>query len=63
MSLTEPVIVDTHCHMWQLELARHTWLTPEFNSLFRTFEPEDLANASDQVGISMCVLIEAGKTA
>ena len=63
MSFVELGIVDTHCHMWQLELARHTWLTPEFKHLFRTFEPEDLADASDQVGISMCVLIEAGKTA
>lgn len=63
MNLAELGIVDTHCHMWQLDLARRTWLTPELKPLFRTFEPDDLAQASHQVGVSTCVLIEAGTTA
>jgi len=61
--LTELGIVDTHCHMWRLELARQTGLTPELKPLFRTFEPKDLTEASRQVGVRMCVLIEAGTTA
>ncbi|MCL4488849.1 MAG: amidohydrolase family protein [Chloroflexi bacterium] len=62
MSLSERGIVDTHCHMWQIELARQTWLKPEFGPLFRTFQPEDLSKASQEVGVDKCVLVEAGKT-
>ena len=62
MNLAELGIVDTHCHMWQLELARQTWLMPELKPLFRTFEPDDLAQASHNVGVGTCVLIEAGTT-
>ena len=63
MSLSKLGIVDTHCHMWQLKLARQTWLTPQFKHLFRSFGPADLAQASREVGVMTCVLIEAGETA
>lgn len=63
MGSTKLEIIDTHCHMWQLELARQTWLTPAFMPLFRTFKPEDLSQASQRVGVGGCVLIEAGTTA
>ena len=63
MSLAELGIVDTHFHLWQIGLARQTWLTPEFKHLFRSFEPEDLAQASGPVGIRAAVLVESGETA
>lgn len=59
-SLTELGIVDTHCHMWRLELLRRVWQPPEV--IFRTFEPKDLAEASQPIGVERCVLIEAGTT-
>jgi len=62
MEQWQPGVVDTHCHVWQLELASRTWLTREFGKLWRTFTPEDLAVESQQVGLTQCVLIEAGTT-
>ena len=56
------LVVDTHCHVWQIELARRSWLAPEFGGLYRTFTPDDLAAASQPVGLTHCVLIEAGTT-
>lgn len=55
-------IVDAHCHLWQIELARQTGLTPDFAPLFRTFSPSDLFGAAAPLGVNACVLIESGKT-
>jgi L-fuconolactonase len=46
--------------MWRLELLRRVWQPPEV--IFRTFEPKDLAEASQPIGVERCVLIEAGTT-
>jgi L-fuconolactonase len=55
-------IVDTHCHLWHLELARQTGLTPDFGPIFRTFSPADFSAAASPAGVSACVLVESGKT-
>jgi L-fuconolactonase len=55
-------IVDTHCHLWYLKLAKQTGLTSEFGPIFRSFSPADLAAVTSPFGISRCVLIESGKT-
>src|SRR3954463_8629039 len=55
-------IVDTHCHLWRLELAKQTGLTSEFGALFRTFTPIELSAVTSSFGVSACVLIESGKT-
>lgn len=62
MSLEQLGIVDTHCHLWKIELASATGLTPDFGPLFRTFGPEDLAQECDRCGITQCILVESGKT-
>ena len=55
-------IVDTHCHLWKLELAEQTGLTEDFGPIFRTFEPSDLLQETSACDVDMCVLIESGKT-
>lgn len=62
MDFHDTGIIDTHCHLWQLELARQRWIKPEMTPLYRTFEPADLAAACAEVGVVACVLIEAGRT-
>ena len=62
MSLSELGIVDTHCHLWDLEVARRTWITPELNQLFNSFRPADISRASAAVGVGKFVVIEAGTT-
>jgi L-fuconolactonase len=56
-------IVDSHCHLWQLELAALSGLTPEFAPIYRSFTPDHLAAEARPMGVSTCVLVESGKTA
>ena len=51
MSLSELGIVDTHCHLWDLEVARRTWITPDLNQLYNSFLPADISQASAEVGL------------
>ena len=62
MYLSELGIVDTHCHLWDLEVARRTWITPDLNQLFNSFRPADISRASAEVGVGKFVVIEAGTT-
>ncbi len=62
MSLSELGIVDTHCHLWDLEVARKTWITPELKQLYNSFGPADITEASAEVGVGKFVVIEAGTT-
>jgi L-fuconolactonase len=55
-------IIDTHCHLWKIELAQATGLTPDFGPIFRTFDPTDLSREALPCRVEQCVLIEAGKT-
>jgi len=57
----EKGIIDTHCHLWRLELLRRSW-TPA-STIFRTFEAKDLAKDCNPIGVYQCVIVEAGTTA
>ncbi len=63
MNSTDLGIIDTHCHLWKIELASQAGLTKEIEPLFRSFGPTDLLQAAQTVGVQQFVLIEAGKTA
>ena len=62
MSATNIGIIDTHCHLWRLEVSGETWVTPELGLLHRSFEPDDIVEASQEVGVASFVVVEAGKT-
>jgi len=56
-------VVDSHVHLWKLELAQRAGITRDFGPLFNTFEPADLLEAARAVGVSKFVVVEAGMTA
>ena len=62
MSATNLGIIDTHCHLWKLEVSGQTWVTPELGPLHRSFEPDDAVEASRDVGVVSLVVVEAGDT-
>ena len=63
MTESELGIVDTHCHLWRLEVSEDTWVTEEKGPLYSSFTPEELSEASREVGVVSCVVVEAGETA
>jgi L-fuconolactonase len=54
--------IDTHCHLWELGLAKRGGLTSAFGSMYRTFSPGDLSLVAAPRGIRACILIESGTT-
>ena len=38
-------IVDTHCHTWQLDIVRQTWMSTDLGPLFATYGPDELSEA------------------
>jgi L-fuconolactonase len=48
--------------VWDLEKGVYSWLTPEFGSLNRTFEFEELAPTLAHCGVGHVVLVQAADT-
>jgi L-fuconolactonase len=57
-----PGLIDTHCHLWDLGLAKQGGLTAEFGPIFRSFSPTDLSLVASPCRVNACVVIESGKT-
>lgn len=53
-------IIDTHCHFWLL--STNSWLDDTWGVLYQDYRPVDHRAASSAVGVSRCVVIEAGPT-
>jgi len=51
--------VDTHCHLWEIDLAKN-WMTPEWPGMFQTFRPDDIAAVSKPLGVTSAIAIECG---
>jgi L-fuconolactonase len=51
--------VDTHCHLWEIDLAKR-WMTPEWPGMFRTFRPDDVSAVSKPLGVTSAIAIECG---
>ena len=45
MTTTQLEIIDTHCHLWDIELAKTRWISPAWGRLFKTYGPDDIAEA------------------
>jgi len=54
--------IDAHQHFWQLERNDYGWLTPELTTLYKDFEPKDLAPLLKQHNIDGTVLVQAAPT-
>ena len=55
--------VDTHCHLWKEEISRRTWLDPEWEPWYRTFDAADLESLAEQAVVDGFVAVEAGRSA
>jgi len=45
--------IDTHCHLWKEEISRKTWLDPEWEPWYRTFDIDDLRRYRAGAGIEI----------
>ena len=53
-------IVDTHCHFWWRET--NSWLDESWDVLYQDYTPVEHQAASRPVGVTRCVIVEAGDT-
>ena len=53
-------IVDTHCHFWWRET--NSWLDDSWEILYQDYTPVEHQAASRPVGVTRCVIVEAGDT-
>jgi L-fuconolactonase len=53
-------VIDTHCHVWRIELLRRAWRAPD--KIYRTFRVSDLLSSAGKVPLAGVILIEAGTT-
>jgi L-fuconolactonase len=53
------VIVDSHHHFWDPELAAYPWMTGPYEQLKRPFRPADLAPLLDAAGVAMTIVVQA----
>ena len=59
MTNAPAVVVDTHNHYWDIERSDLYWLTPEVETLHRSFTPPDLKPHMDAVGVQLSVIVQA----
>jgi L-fucono-1,5-lactonase len=55
----EPVTVDAHLHIWDLDRSEYGWLTPDFGPLYATFTPAQAQAELTAAGIDTAVLVQA----
>ena len=53
-------IVDTHCHFWWK--GTNSWVDTSWDVLHQDYTPVEHQQVSSPVGVSRCVIIEAGHT-
>lgn len=53
-------IVDTHCHFWWK--GTNSWVDKSWDVLHQDYTPVEHQQVSSPVGVSRCVIIEAGDT-
>jgi L-fuconolactonase len=54
--------IDAHQHFWTLARGDYGWLTPELDSLYRDFDPDDLRPHLAGEQIDQTVLVQAAPT-
>lgn len=54
--------IDGHQHFWTIERDDYGWLTPDLETLYRDFGPDDLQPLLDQAGVDNTVLVQAAAT-
>jgi L-fuconolactonase len=54
-----PQVIDSHLHLWDLEVGEYSWLGPRHGALFASFLPEQAERELNASGVDGAVLIQA----
>ena len=54
-----PAPLDSHVHVWDLDLHDYAWLGPQHGGLYASFSPEQAQEALSSCGIAAAVLVQA----
>ncbi|WP_460448267.1 amidohydrolase family protein [Alsobacter sp. SYSU BS001988] len=54
--------IDAHQHFWNPARGDYGWLTPELQTLYRPFSPDDLELLIEEAGVGGTVLVQAAPT-
>jgi L-fuconolactonase len=54
--------IDGHQHFWTTQRDDYGWLTPELETLYKDFGPDDLQPLLEQAGVDRTVLVQAAAT-
>ncbi len=56
-------VIDSHLHVWDLQVSDYAWLRPEHGPLHRSFPPEEAADQLAAAGVTAAVLVQAEDSA
>ena len=54
--------VDSHQHFWKLERGDYSWMSSDYEAIFRDFMPTDLAPIINKKNISQTIIVQAADT-
>jgi len=54
--------IDGHQHFWTTQREDYGWLTPDLETLYKDFTPDDLQPLLEQAGVDHTVLVQAAAT-
>lgn len=52
-------VIDSHLHLWDLEVSEYSWLRPSHGALFASFLPEQAEAELSGAGVAGAVLVQA----
>ena len=52
-------IIDAHQHVWNLDRAEYSWLSPEAGPLYRSFDMSEVLPELEAAGVTGTVLVQA----
>lgn len=53
------MLIDAHCHLWQIGRNGHGWPGPDLPGIHRDFDLADLIDAARDIGLSGVVLVQS----
>ena len=52
-------MIDSHFHIWDIKQKYYKWLSPDLKELYRTFTFKDYENASLDLNVNSCIVVQA----
>jgi L-fuconolactonase len=57
-----PIRIDAHQHFWKLDRGDYGWLTPDIETIYKNFHPEDIHPLLKEANIDHTVVVQAAPT-